>query len=227
MRIAVTDTAIGMSPDQVKRLFQPFVQASSETSSRFGGAGLGLAVTRRLAMLMGGDVAVRSTPGEGSVFELTVAARLGELAVDDIRATADIQGRCVLVIEDGADSRDIVARAATTLGLCVSGVTRGHEGLAQARAPPSVIVFDIGRPHGSDWSILSALKADAATRDVAVIVYSIEDDRRTSLQLGACERLVKPVDRATLAAAIARFAFGGVAVSAAAGAKPDRGAQTA
>ncbi|MBU6373073.1 MAG: response regulator [Alphaproteobacteria bacterium] len=231
VRVGVKDTGIGMSPEQVKRLFQPFVQANSETSARFGGTGLGLAITRRLAMLMGGDVTVRSAPGEGSTFELTIAARLGERAVDDAAAAIGVDGRYVLVIEDGADSRDIVARATTMLGLRSIGVTHGHEGLAQARArPPSVIVLDIGLPDGSGWSILSALKADAATRDVPVIVYSIEDDRRTSLQLGACEHLVKPVDRATLAAAIARFALGGAPVGGQDAADSDataRGAQRA
>lgn len=230
-RIEVEDTGIGMNPEQLKRLFQPFMQADSDTSARFGGTGLGLAITRRLAMLMGGDVTVRSAPGVGSVFELTIAARLGELAGDDTHKVTSVDGRYVLVIEDGADSRDIVARAATMLGLQVFGVARGYEGLSQARAhPPAAIVLDIGLPDGSGWSILSALKADPATRDLPVIVYSIEDDRRTSLQLGACEHLVKPVDRATLAAAIARFARGGAPIAptsgAAAGAVTSRGAQT-
>jgi DNA-binding response OmpR family regulator len=108
------------------------------------------------------------------------------------------------------DARDLVARAASTLGLQVCGASRGFEGLARTRENlPALIVLDIGLPDGSGWSILTALKSAVATRDIPVVVYSIDDDRRTSLQLGACEHLVKPVDRATLAAAIARFAIGG------------------
>ncbi|MFZ4601176.1 MAG: ATP-binding protein [Caulobacterales bacterium] len=208
-RIRVEDTGIGMTAEQVSRLFQPFVQADASTSATFGGTGLGLAITRRLAMLLGGDVSVRSAPGVGSTFELTIAARYGEVLSAGPEGPAPA-GRYVLVIEDGADARDLVARAASTLGLQVCGASRGFEGLARTRENlPALIVLDIGLPDGSGWSILTALKSAVATRDIPVVVYSIDDDRRTSLQLGACEHLVKPVDRATLAAAIARFAIGG------------------
>jgi CheY-like chemotaxis protein len=204
VRIIVEDTGIGMTAEQVSRLFQPFVQASSSTSRTFGGTGLGLAITRRLAMLLGGDVGVRSAPGQGSRFELTISARFGEtISTNDPMPS----GPYVLVIEDAADARDLIARAAAAMGFQTCGVSRGGDGLAHARARrPSLIVLDIGLPDGSGWSVLQTLKGDPKTKSIPVLVHSVHDDRATSIGLGACEHLVKPTERAILASAIARYA---------------------
>ena len=215
LRVIVEDTGIGMSAEQVARLFQPFVQADATTSRQFGGTGLGLVITRRLAQMIGGDVSVTSVVGRGSKFELSIAARMGETLGEGLSDRAPAEGPFVLVVDDGADARDLVARATAPLGLSVCGAATGQDGLAIVRSrKPALIILDIGLPDGSGWSILSSLKADPTTADVPVLVYSIDDDRRTSIQLGACEHLTKPVDRATLAAVIARFAAGGEALPA-------------
>jgi CheY-like chemotaxis protein len=203
-RFVVEDTGIGMTAEQTSRLFQPFVQATSDTSRQFGGTGLGLAITRRLAMLTGGDVSVSSALGEGSRFKLTISARFGEtISTDDPIPT----GPYVLVVEDAADARDLIGRAAAAMGFQTCGVSRGGDGLAPAHAHrPSLIVLDIGLPDGSGWSLLQSLKSDRRTQEIPVIVHSVNDDRTMSFALGACEHLVKPTERAILASAIARFA---------------------
>src|SRR5262249_2572979 len=134
----VRDTGIGMSSEQQARLFQPFIQADPSITQQFGGTGLGLTITRRLAQLLGGDVSVESTLGEGSTFTLTIPADY-EAAKASANAPVDpLQGAegapLVLVIEDEADARDLAARALTRAGFSVLGVGGGEAGVALARS---------------------------------------------------------------------------------------------
>jgi PAS domain S-box-containing protein len=205
IEITVVDTGVGMSAEQVAKLFQPFVQAEASTSQKYGGTGLGLAITRRLAQLLGGDVAVVSAIGAGSTFTLRVPADY-EMAIPET-APAVTGGPTVLVIDDAAEARDLVQRALTRMGFdvrCAGTVADGHD-YAQ-RLKPAAIVLDVGLPDGSGWDLLQRFKDDDALRAIPVIVHSIEDDATRSLALGAVLHLRKPVDRAELAAAVARFA---------------------
>ncbi len=204
--IEVADTGVGMTPAQVAKLFQPFVQADAQTSREFGGTGLGLAITRRLAQLLGGDVIVVSKLGKGSRFTLSVPADY-EVHLPEAAAQAGADGPVVLVIDDAVEARDLVRRALARLGFDVRSAPTLAEGLAQAKAlRPAAIVLDVGLPDGSGWDLLQILKADDDLRSTPVIVHSIEDDATRSLALGAVMHLRKPVDRAELAAAVARFA---------------------
>ena len=203
IEIGVRDTGIGMSEDQVSRLFNPFTQAEATTSHKYGGTGLGLALTRRMMQLLGGDVHVASVEGQGSTFTLRVPARW-----TDVESTEDAgRGRMALVIDDEESARDLVQRSLSRLGFEVRGAGRGQQGLELAQAvSPDVIVLDINLPDMSGWSVLSALHEAPATAGVPVVVLSIDDDRQRALSLGACEHLVKPVDRDVLAAVAARVA---------------------
>jgi PAS domain S-box-containing protein len=204
--LVVSDNGVGMTGAQVAKLFQPFVQADAQTSREFGGTGLGLAITRRLAQLLGGDVAVASEHGVGSVFTLSVPADF-EVLIPESSAVAGADGPVVLVIDDAVEARDLVRRALARLGFDVRSATTLAEGLEQAQTlRPAAIVLDVGLPDGSGWDLLQTLKADDALRATPVIVHSIEDDATRSLALGAVMHLRKPVDRAELAAAVARFA---------------------
>jgi signal transduction histidine kinase/ActR/RegA family two-component response regulator len=209
----VRDTGIGMSPDQVARLFQPFVQADPTITQQFGGTGLGLTITRRLAQLLGGDVSVESTQGEGSVFSLRIPAdydaanaALGAAAhIDDLQGSEDAP--LVIVIEDEPDARDLAARALIRAGFSVLGVGGGEAGLALARTKaPVLVLLDIFLPDRSGWRVLQSLKHDPKTCDIPVVVLSINEDRGHALSLGACEHIVKPADRDVLAATVMRFA---------------------
>jgi len=206
VEICVTDTGIGMTAEHLARLFQPFVQADSSTSRAFGGTGLGLAITRKLAQLLGGDVTVTSTEGVGSAFTLSVPLAY-EASIAEARDVFTRGGPVVLVIDDAAAARDLAQRALSRLGYDVRGAATIAEGLRAARTlSPAAILLDVVLPDGSGWDLLAELKRDDATRTTPVIVHTIEDDATRSLSLGAVMHLHKPVDRAQLAACVARFA---------------------
>ncbi len=211
--ISVTDTGIGMSPEHMSRLFQPFVQADPSITQRYGGTGLGLTITRRLAQLLGGEVNVESTLGNGSVFTLNMpldfadaASALGAAAqVDALQGPTD--GPLVIVIEDEADARELAARALTRAGFQVQGVGGGEAGLALARAKsPALVLLDIFLPDRSGWRVLQSLKHDPKTQDIPVVVLSVNEDRAQALSLGAAEHIVKPAERDMLAATVMRYA---------------------
>jgi signal transduction histidine kinase/ActR/RegA family two-component response regulator len=211
--ITVGDTGIGMSKEHLARLFQPFVQADPSITQRYGGTGLGLTITRRLAQLLGGDVSVESMLGEGSAFTLHVptdfadaAKALGAAAeIDDVQGAADAP--LVIVIEDEPDARELAARALTRAGFAVQGVGGGEAGLALARTKsPALVLLDIFLPDRSGWRVLQSLKHDPKTQDIPVVVLSVNEDRGHAMALGAAEHIVKPVDRDVLAAAVMRFA---------------------
>jgi signal transduction histidine kinase len=194
IEIAVADTGIGMSNEQVGRLFNAFVQADASTARRYGGTGLGLALTRRIMQMLGGDVTVDSSPGEGSVFTLRFPAELAAAAAPariDANAAAG-QGceRLVLLIDDEESARDLTARSLTRLGFTVTTAKTGGAGIDMARAlRPSLILLDINLPDVGGWDVLTVLKTGDAA-DIPVIIHSIEDDRPRALSSGACEHLV-------------------------------------
>jgi PAS domain S-box-containing protein len=209
VEIDVADSGIGMSHEQIARVFEPFVQADAMTARRFGGTGLGLAITRRMMQLLGGDIAVVSTPGAGSTFTLRLPAVLNEGAAprpsDFTAALALGGGSVVLVIDDEESARDLANRSLVRLGFTVHEASNGESGLAMARGiKPSAILLDINLPDISGWELMSALRADEETAAIPVIVHSVDDNRQRALSLGACEHLVKPADRDVLAATVAR-----------------------
>jgi PAS domain S-box-containing protein len=210
VEIAVADSGIGMSEDQVARLFNAFVQADALTARRYGGTGLGLALTRRMMQLLGGDVAVTSVQGAGSTFTLRFPTALQTLSAPAriIAPAVSDQGRerVVLLIDDEESARDLAARSLTRLGFKVETAITGEEGIALARTlRPSLIVLDINLPDVTGWDVLTVLLT-GDTGDIPVIVHSIDDNRKRALAAGACEHLVKPADRDVLAAAALRFA---------------------
>jgi signal transduction histidine kinase/ActR/RegA family two-component response regulator len=221
--IAVRDTGIGMSKEHLGRLFQPFVQADPSITQRYGGTGLGLAITRRIAQLLGGDVSVVSAEGKGSAFTLRVPANLEDAAaalgaaaaVDAVQGAEDAP--LVVVIEDEPDARELAARALTRAGFSVQGAGGGDAGLALVRAKnPALVLLDIFLPDRSGWRVLQSLKQDPRTRDIPVVVLSINEDRAHAIALGAAEHIVKPADRDVLAATVMRFARGRPALAKAA-----------
>ncbi len=211
--VTVRDTGIGMSKEHLSRLFQPFVQADPSITQQYGGTGLGLTITRRLAQLLGGNVTVKSALGEGAAFTLHVPAdfsdasiALGAAAkVDELQGAEDAP--LVIVIEDEPDARELAARALTRAGFAVQGVGGGEAGLALARSKaPALVLLDIFLPDRSGWRVLQSLKHDPKTQDIPVVVLSVNEDRAHALALGAAEHIVKPADRDMLAATVMRYA---------------------
>ena len=203
MLFSVSDTGIGMTPEQLTRLFETFSQADAATTRKYGGTGLGLALSRRLCRMMGGDVTVESASGEGSTFTIRLPAVVAT-AVEEPTVPA-APGReasgigTVLVIDDEASVRDLMHRFLTKEGFRVVTASGGEEGLRHARElKPDAITLDVMMPGMDGWAVLSALKAEPAVADIPVIMLTIVDDRNLGYALGASDYLTKPIDRERL-----------------------------
>ncbi|MEJ7758027.1 MAG: response regulator [Gemmatimonadaceae bacterium] len=219
----VTDTGIGLSSDKVVRLFQDFTQADASTTRRFGGTGLGLALTRRFCQMMGGDVTVRSEPGEGSTFTIQIPATVREPRTDRSGDSGEgspalVMGRdrtsdplpapgtCVLVIDDDPSQRDLMRRFLSKEGFFVRCADNGEEGLRLARQlMPIAITLDVMMPEMDGWAVLEELKNDPRLHEIPVIMLTMVDDPERGLALGAADYLTKPVDRRRLSKVLERY----------------------
>lgn len=203
--ISVTDTGIGISPEQQARLFKPFSQADGSTTRKYGGTGLGLALTREMATLLDGDVFVQSEPGSGSTFTIRLPA-IGLEAQDVTTTFQSKSAPLVLVVDDDPMARALTARSATALGLSIASAETGSAALAFCdQNNVDLIVLDLNLPDMDGNDILAALRGSKRCRDVPVMVVSIDDDRRRSISAGAQEHLAKPCPSAVLTAAMARL----------------------
>ena len=221
----VSDTGIGLGPEQIVRLFQPFTQADASTTRRFGGTGLGLALTRRFCQMMKGDVTVHSVSGEGSVFTIKLPATLYdggetvplfedrrhpvpvnvEIASGD-EETVTPTRTCVLVIDDDPLQRDLMQRYLRKEGFTVRTASGGEEGLRLVRQLlPAAITLDVMMPDMDGWSVLSILKGDPALRDIPVIMLTMVDDPVRGFTLGASDYATKPVNRRRLSQILRKF----------------------
>jgi GAF domain-containing protein/CheY-like chemotaxis protein len=205
MVFGVSDTGIGMTPEQLGRLFEAFSQADAATTRRYGGTGLGLALSRRLCRMMGGDVTVESEPGRGSTFTIRLPAQVAEPVVEEAPSPASPVERVpagagtVLVVDDEAAVRDLMQRFLTREGFRVVTASGGEEGLRRAReVRPDAITLDVMMPGMDGWAVLSALKADPDVADIPVVMATIVDDRNLGYALGASDYLTKPIDRERL-----------------------------
>jgi signal transduction histidine kinase/CheY-like chemotaxis protein len=211
--LRVADTGIGLSAEQIVKLFQDFTQADASTTRRFGGTGLGLALTRRFCQMMGGDVTLNSAAGEGSVFIITLPATVadprpeapaGSSAPQDHADATDGSGVApaggyVLVIDDDPAQRELMQRFLCKEGFQVRAARSGPEGLRMARQfQPVAITLDVMMPGMDGWSVLSELKADAALREIPVIMLTMVDDPERGFALGAADYATKPVNRLRL-----------------------------
>ncbi len=213
----VTDTGIGMTPEQASKVFGEFVQADVSTTRKYGGTGLGLAISRRLCTMMGGDITVESQVGKGTSFTVDLPAVVGALGPEaepaatkeDLQAVAAPSGPRVLVIDDDSAALDLVQRLLEREGFAVSTAASGYEGLARARElRPAVVVLDVLMPGMDGFTVLETLKEDEALAEIPVIMLSILDDQATAFNLGAVDYLSKPIDRDALVTAVTRHASG-------------------
>jgi hypothetical protein len=214
IQFEVIDTGIGMSSDQVARLFEAFMQADTSTTRRFGGTGLGLAITQRFCRMMGGDVLVQSAPGAGSTFTIILPVEVSgerravaEPALHDSLAPAPgVSAPVVLVIDDDPAVRDLMQRFLTREGFHVETAATGEAGVRRAReVRPVAVTLDVMLPDVDGWDVLAIFKSDAELADIPVIMATIVDDRQRGYALGATDYLAKPISRERLAELIRRY----------------------
>ena len=208
----VIDTGIGMTEEQIGKLFRRFSQADSSTTRRFGGTGLGLSITRAFASLLGGEVGVESVSGQGTVFTLRLPAEAvapvhgdAPAAPEALTAEQERSG-VVLVIDDDPNSRALLSRFLIREGFPVRTASDGESGLKLARAlKPRAILLDVMMPHMDGWAVLSALKADPEVADIPVIMETIVQEKGLAFSLGAEDYLTKPIQWPRLKKLLDRF----------------------
>ncbi len=213
----VTDAGIGMTPEQITRLFEAFAQADAATTRKYGGTGLGLTISRKFSRMMGGDLTVSSEPGRGSEFTVTLPAEVREASV-----AADVNPRLtspalpasrvltnaatILVIDDDPTVLDLMTRMLTKDGFRVETAADGKAGLELARQlKPAVITLDVMMPGVDGWAVLTALKADAELAPIPVILVTIVDDKNLGFALGAADYFTKPIDWQRLSGVLRKY----------------------
>ncbi|MGY4772404.1 GAF domain-containing protein [Kribbella sp. CWNU-51] len=197
VHIAVTDSGRGVPPEDRERIFESFQQGGRGPSQEEG-TGLGLTLSRRIVELLGGRMWLESEVGVGSTFGFSLRSRENEHRPDPARTVGD-----VVVIEDDRPSLDLITAYLSGAALQVTVAGDGQSGLdAVRRVRPDAVLLDIRLPGIDGWAVLHALKAEAATRDIPVIIVSIVEERARGAALGAAAYLVKPVSRDALLQAL-------------------------
>jgi len=198
--VTVSDTGVGIAPDDHERIFEEFQQVGDD-DGRHAGTGLGLALTKRLVEAHDGEIQVASAPGQGSSFSV----RLPAAPVIRDLADGDASGPRVLLIEDDPQSAELLRTQMTAAGYRVDVAPSGEAGLSYAGAhPPDAIVLDVALPGIDGFEVIRQLKADDRLTGIPVFFVTIIDERQAGLALGAADYFVKPVDQAALLGALAR-----------------------
>lgn len=219
--ISVTDTGLGIPAHALETIFEEFKQVDGSTTRHHGGTGLGLPISRSLAQLLGGDVTVRSQPGEGSTFTLTIPAQYNPLSAvseaddgfEDIPLVSTASpprkttiARTILAIDDDPDVIYLLEENLSDTAYKVIGANSGEEGLRLAQMlNPFAITLDIMMPGMDGWRVLYDLKTNPDTRDIPVIMLSIVDRKHFAYRLGAFDYLVKPLDQEAIISTLDRI----------------------
>jgi signal transduction histidine kinase/DNA-binding response OmpR family regulator len=202
--VTVSDTGIGIAPDDRERIFDSFQQAGRGVQQQEG-TGLGLTLSKRILELLGGRMWLETEVGVGSTFGFAIP--LGTTAEPSAQSAeqAPIAGPLVVVIEDDRPSLELLTLYLEGAGVEVVGARDGPSGLETVRRRhPAAVVLDIRLPEMDGWEVLTALKADPVTAEIPVVVVSMLDERGMGFALGAAEYLVKPVSRELVLAALSR-----------------------
>ena len=231
----VTDSGIGIAPDKQRIIFEAFQQADASTSRKYGGTGLGLAISRELASLLGGEIQLRSTPGQGSTFTLylpltyvgpsapkltpdwrtpSTPLQLSNIVVSEhpVEAIADDRDNLqpddpiLLIVEDDPHYARVLLDLSRDKGFKVLVALRGAEALALAREfHPTAVSLDVFLPDMLGWTVLNHLKQDPATRHIPVQMLTLDEDRHHGLARGAFAFVTKPTSPVELESALSRI----------------------
>ncbi len=210
--ISVEDSGPGLTAQQIQNLFQPFTQVDTSMTRRYGGTGLGLALSRRLARALGGDIDVQpSLPGYGCNFEITIAT--GSVAGVEMVRTLDVpqtpisapsethssmlKGLKVLLVEDSEDNQILLSRFITTEGAKVDLASNGLEGVELAlKGDHDIVLMDIQMPELDGYDAISRLRNQGFKKPIiALTAHGMIEDRQRCLQVGSNDHVPKPVNR--------------------------------
>ena len=215
----VRDSGIGMTQDQLARVFESFTQADASIAAKYGGTGLGLTITRKFCEMMGGTITVESEPHSGTTFTIRLPAEVADQKAEGV-APVEASGpvrvappsphpspMTALVIDDDPVVLDLMQNFLGREGYRVVAASNGEEGLRLARSVrPNVITLDVLMPGLDGWSVLTALKADPDLAVTPVILLTITDNKSMGYALGAAECLTKPIEREHLLAMLEKHA---------------------
>ncbi len=225
LEFAVQDSGIGIAADKFGLLFKPFSQTDNATTRQFGGSGLGLSIVSSLAKLLGGDVGVDSTPGQGSRFWFRVRAKvlgsdqntgLDARPVATALADAPFKGEfrgCILVVEDNMVNCQVIEGLLTQLGLGVVFAHDGQQALEQifAELPVDLVLMDLHMPVMDGYTATEQIRewesrhAKARVPIIALTADAFEEDRQHCLRVGMDDFLTKPIALAALQSALGQW----------------------
>ena len=215
IRFSVKDSGIGMTEEQMKKLFMEFSQADSSTTRKYGGTGLGLAISKRFCEMMNGSIGVESIPNSGTTFTVTLPLTLetkGKATAPAVQTTAaaavvpHTAASTILIIDDDPSVREVLTRTLQKEGYVVCSAGTGDEGLELARKiEPTVIILDVMMPQKDGWSLLRELKDDPRLKAIPVVMHTIIDNRNLGFAIGAQDYLIKPVNPDLLVQTMKRY----------------------
>lgn len=202
IHFAVIDTGIGMTQEQLSKLFQAFTQAEATTTRKFGGTGLGLYLSKRFCEMLGGLITVESQYGKGTTFtmKLPVVSTMGikieekRESVKTVQAVPDVN-KMILIIDDEAKIHHYLEENLSQFGFRIRHAYNGEEGLKQARQDkPDLITLDVIMPLMDGWTTLSEFKKDPALKDIPIVMISSTTDKDLAMALKAADYLFKPIN---------------------------------
>jgi CheY-like chemotaxis protein len=219
LRFEVSDTGIGIAPEKIPRIFEPFIQADTTIARRFSGTGLGLVIVERLCRLMGGAVTVRSTPGHGSTFIATVLTEATEAhpeipVVETVSAsTPDLTGIHVLVVEDNDPNRKLVATILRRWAITTDLADNGERAVAAVqRRAYDAILMDVQMPGMDGFETARRIRSWEAEQPgrrrspiIALTALTTPEDISRCLEAGMDDYLAKPIDTTALQRALGRW----------------------
>jgi len=214
IEISVADTGIGIAEADQRQIFSEFHQVDTGPGRKHEGTGLGLALTRRFALLHGGDVRVTSRVNKGSVFTLSLPVRATVLPAPEpahvVAANGDHAAPLVLVVEDDPAAAELLTRQLVGAGYRTEVARTGTQALERALVlKPAAITLDIILPEADGWEVMTRLKSDERTSGIPIVVVSVVDNPELGLALGAIDYFVKPVDAQVLIHRLNEFGLKG------------------
>lgn len=218
IKFEVSDTGIGMTNEQLGKLFQAFSQADASTTKKFGGTGLGLYLTKYLCQILGGDIAVESEYGQGSVFTIDLP-KVCEPHADIVVQNRKLKTlpaeqvhndkKSILIIDDDPNIHEAIDAEIRPEGFITLHAYDGVEGVKLAKKhKPDLILLDIVMPIMDGWSTLVSLKSEIAIKDIPVIMLSVVKDKDLGYALNASDFLIKPPSKNILLGVINKHLHG-------------------